>query len=257
MALSGCSVRVEGQQPHASSGCSITVGGQQPHASSEVSVKDISAPDELQNLTDDELVALSLGSPKGPEDCAPLYENRIDNLARSALDANDAIEAAKERVTDKERSSFGYNVATDASVALDSEFFYIVNVSWDHFSDENKFTYNGNAFCFKDEFVHLTIDESYHASMEIKDFSAAKTLLDLYEFQHNTVIGGWRLICSEIEEKEDEYLYSNYTTQTCYGDWGLRDEITLVKRTFSIAKEDGNVTFLSEEVLQTAYGKMN
>ena len=216
-----------------------------------------SAPEELVGLTNDDLVNLSLGSPKGPEDCAPLYEYRIDTLAESALDASDAVVAAKERVTDKERSSFGYNVATDANLTLDSEFFYIVNVSWDHFSDENKSTYNGNAFCFKDEFVHLTIDESYHASMAIKDFSAAKTLLDLFEFQHNTVIGGWRLICSEIEEKEDKYLYFNYTTQTCYGDWGLRDEITLVKGTYSISKDGGTVAFLGEEVLQTAYGKMN
>lgn len=216
-----------------------------------------SAPEELLGLTNADLVNLSLGSPKGSEDCAPLYEYRISNIVKSALDANDAIEATKERYTDRERSSFGYSVATDASVTLDSEFFFVVNVSWDHFSDEKKFTYNGNAFCFKDEFVHLTIDESYHASMAIKDFSAAKTLLDLYEFQHNTVIGGWRLICSEIEEKEDKYLYSNYTTQTCYGDWGIRDEIELVKGTYSTSKEGGTVAYLGETVLQTAYGKMN
>ena len=216
-----------------------------------------SAPEELLGLTNDDLVNLSLGSPKGPEDCAPLYEYRITNIARSALDANDAVVAAKERFTNRGEFSFGYNVATDASVTLDSEFFYVVNVSWDHFTDEKKFTYNGDAFCFKDEFVHLTIDESYHSSMAIKDFSAMKTLLDLYEFQHNTTHGGWRLICSEIEEKEDEYLYSNYTVQTCYGDWGLRDRIDLVKGTYSISKEGGTVAYLGETVLQTAYGKMN
>ncbi len=259
MTLSGCSIRTGGLQPDASSedtGKSTTptegIGGLQPDASSEISVKDISAPDELQNLTDNELVALSLGSKKGTDSCAPLFEYRISNIVRSASSEEDAKEACRERLTNAD------NTMTSASVALDSELFYVLKASWDYRFDNGEVRkYDGNVFCFKDEFAHLTIDERYNVSLSIKDFSVAQTLLDLFDYRYITEITGIRILLSEIEEREDKYVYNNYRTNTCFGDWGVRDRIDLVKRTYWISKADGEVTQAGETVLQTAYGKMN
>ena len=210
------------------------------------------APEELLGLGNDDLVRLSLESPKGPEDCAPLLGRHIEGTINSASSASDACRAGMEHYTN------GYNTATDSKVVLESEFFYIVNVSWDYNDHGLARKYDADAFCFKEEFVHLTTDGCYYPfSMTIRDFSSAKTLLDLHEYQRNSTMNGWVLKCSEIEEKENNYLYHGYVIKTCYGDWGVRDEIKLVKRTFSIAKEDGTVTYLGEKDLQTAYGKMN
>lgn len=234
------------------SGCSFKFGCRGPETSSEVSVRDISTRDELQNLTDDELVTLSLGSKKGPDSCAPLFEYRISNTVRSASNEEDAKEACREKFTK------GDNKMTGADVVLDSELFYALKVSWDHRDYDGKVTkYDGNVFCFKDEFAHLTIDERYHASLSIKDFSVAQTLLDLFDYRYITEIVGIRILLSEIEEREDKYVYTNYRTYTCYGDWGVRDQIDLVKRVYWISKADGEVTQAGETVLQTAYGKMN
>lgn len=259
MALSGCSNRVGGQQPDASSEGTVKsststqgIGGLQPDTSSEVSVKDISTPDELQNLTDDELVALSLGSKKGTDSCAPLFEYRISNIVRSASSEEDAKEACREKFTDV------HNRMTNASVVLDSELFYVLKVSWDYRDYDGEVTkYDGNVFCFKDEFAHLTIDERYNVLLSIKDFSVAQTLLDLFDYRYITEMVGIRILLSEIEEREDKYVYTNYRTNTCFGDWGVRDRIDLVKRTYWISKADGEVTQAGETVLQTAYGKMN
>lgn len=234
------------------SGCSIRIGGLQPDASSEVSVKDISTRDELQNLTDDELVTLSLGSKKGTDSCAPLFGYRISNLVRSASDEEDAKEACREKFTNAD------NKMTSASVVLDSELFYVLKVSWDYRYDDTEVRkYDGNVFCFKDEFTHLTIDERYKVSLSIKDFSLTQTLLDLFDYQYITEMGGVRILFSEMEEREDKYVYTNYRTKTCYGDWGVRDQIDLVKKMYWISKADGKVTEAGEYVLQTAYGKMN
>ena len=234
------------------SGCSFKFGCRGPETSSEVSVRDISTRDELQNLTDDELVTLSLGSKKGPDSCAPLFGYRISNLVRSASNEEDAKEACREKFTK------GDNKMTGADVVLDSELFYALKVSWDHRDYDGEVTkYDGNVFCFKDEFAHLTIDERYHASLSIKDFSVAQTLLDLFDYRYITEIVGIRILLSEIEEREDKYVYTNYRTYTCYGDWGVRDQIDLVRRVYWISKADGEVTQAGETVLQTAYGKMN
>ena len=259
MALSGCSIRNGGQQPDASSEGTVKsststqgIGGLQPDTSSEVSVKDISTPDELQNLTDDELVALSLGSKKGTDRCAPLFEYRISNIVRSASSEEDAKEACREKFTN------GDNRMTGADVVLDSELFYVLKVSWDYrFDDGEVRKYDGNVFCFKEEFAHLTIDERYNVLLSIKDFSVAQTLLDLFDYRYITEMVGIRILLSEIEEREDKYVYTNYRTYTCYGDWGVRDRIDLVKRTYWVSKADGEVTQAGETVLQTAYGKMN
>ena len=222
----------------------------------ETNTRYIHNKSELEDLSDDELVELSLVVCKAPESYSQLFDYNVTFTSNSASSSAEACEVTEERVTDTRYPNYT-NIPTESKVVLEDDLYYVVNVSWLY---QNKITYNADSICFKEEYVHFITPQPHKGitfSMEIKDFSTAQTFLDLYEYKRISKISGFSLLCSEIEDANDMYVYSNYQINTIYGDWGLRDTIKLVKRTYNISKQDGKVSFLESELIRTAYGKMN
>jgi hypothetical protein len=84
----------------------------------------------------------------------------------------------------------------------------------------------------------------------------AKELIDYLWYTHGFNNGGSKILSSYFEENQLRIVVYHYESYTVYGDFGINDEISLLKKTNVFEKGTGIVT-LSEVVVRTIEGKMN
>lgn len=86
--------------------------------------------------------------------------------------------------------------------------------------------------------------------------SDAKELIDYLWYTHEYNNGSSKILSSYFEENQLNIFVYHYESYTNYGDFGINDEISLLKKTYSVEKGTGVVT-LSEVVVRTIEGKPN
>ena len=77
-----------------------------------------------------------------------------------------------------------------------------------------------------------------------------------YSAFSNYNLGGAKVLSSFTEENGDSIKHTLFETKTGYGDWGLRDQITLIKSIYTINKNSGEIK-LTEGVIKTLQGRGN
>lgn len=70
----------------------------------------------------------------------------------------------------------------------------------------------------------------------------------------NYNIGGSKVLSSFTEDHGGSIKHTIYETRTVYGDWGLCDQITLIKSEYNVDKNSGEIT-LSQEDVKTVKGR--
>ncbi len=68
--------------------------------------------------------------------------------------------------------------------------------------------------------------------------------------------GGSKILSSFTEENGDSVRHTIFETKVVYGDWGLRDQITLIKSIYTVNKNSGEIR-LTEEDVKTLQGRGN
>ena len=207
----------------------------------------------LLSLDDEGLIALYKKVYKCPEEYLPLLSYKLNIRINSADDEQAALETAKARVTNK-RSDDEESVAQSAEIALDTPLYWVVSVSWKEVGRNRTSDYTGNTICYKNSAVEFNppIYSKENFAMTVKDPSNIREAIDVYEYMSISQIGGYYLLLSKVEKAEEGYTYYNYMFGTCYGDYGIKDEVTLIKRTYNIS-DAGAVSFPNEEILKTVY----
>jgi len=80
-------------------------------------------------------------------------------------------------------------------------------------------------------------------------------LIEYLWFTDYYALGGRKVLDSSISVDRLHFICMLNEIQIVYGDWGIRDEITVLESTYFINKTDGKITY-SQEVLKTIQGKM-
>jgi hypothetical protein len=72
----------------------------------------------------------------------------------------------------------------------------------------------------------------------------------------NYNMAGAKVVSSETKEEDDAFVHVLYATSVTYGDFGLSDEIRLLRVTLTVDKKDGRTT-KSQKAVKTLTGKKN
>ena len=204
------------------------------------------------NLNENEIISLAASADKIPEGYIDISGQTLQFTVNSAADEGEALENAKDRVHN-ERFSDSRTVPTGAVVIYKNDLYYLINVTWDHITEEKTTSYSGKTLCFKNQFVDYTAAMKHKGvefSMTVKDTSKIKAYLDLYEYSNISEIAGCKILLTDVKEVAGGYEYCSYLLSTVYGDWGVKDVISLVKRTYYISAA-GSVSFSGQQNLKT------
>lgn len=82
-----------------------------------------------------------------------------------------------------------------------------------------------------------------------------KELIEYIWFVEHYEIGG-KVYQSTIKENRTEYIHSIYEIRITYGDWDMKDAISLIKNTFYVDKTSGKITYQSQ-ILKQIIGDYN
>ena len=214
-------------------------------------IKDSSS---MANLSNDELVAMYNTAKKVPEQYLFLHENYdIDRSVDSVASIEEASSISREEVHD-ERSSYSKNIPTSSEVVYEGDTYYITHVAWDHITSENTFSYSTDMVCFKSQYVDYVspVYQVREFSMTIKDISKAQEIIDLLLYAKNAKMASYKLVISNLEEKDNEYSYHNYCFDGCGGDYGVKDRVDLWLVTYTINKTSGEVAYAGEKLVNSA-----
>jgi len=81
-----------------------------------------------------------------------------------------------------------------------------------------------------------------------------KELIEYLWFIENYNIDGQKVLSSFTEDQGDSVKHTIYETHVVYGDWGVCDQITLIKSEYIVDKNSGEIT-ISQENVKTVKGK--
>ena len=208
---------------------------------------------EIENQSDEELIDIYKGLNKLPKEYANLVEYEIPFALNSASNEQEVIEVARERFTNQ---IYQYkNEMTDSSIVFQNDLYFIISATVKNSREGKEYFNTHNYISFNSQFVDFVAPypaKNVEFSMKIKDMDKTKVYLDLYEC---SLAYSYTFAYSEIEEKEDEYLYSSYCFLVSYGDFGMKDCLYLFKRTYCVST-NGEVSFLGKETIQEAYGSL-
>lgn len=213
-------------------------------------------PNPFEMISDDELEYIFKNASKYPTDMGIINGKVYGRVINSSTTKENAIEVATEYFTDV-RYQFSTNIVVDTYIDIETELFYGIYVKWEHDSAGKKSYYDEYVISFKKNICDYT-PKRLHIGSELKiifktnDLNIIKYVMDYLYYNDTYNIEGFILLNSIIEENDNEYKYTFYEIETCYGDWGLQDQVSLVKNVFIINKESGEVSTTSE-VIKTIY----
>ena len=189
---------------------------------------------------------------KCPSSCDQIVWDNFDYLLNSSSSEEEAVLLSKELGISRKKDGLDYSFSEWHN---NCEFYYIVECYYDgecididnEIYEQDNFQYK--TISFYEEKVHLTINGDEYSSIEmtIIDLENVQTILDTFEFTRYCTREDTSLIYSEIEELEDRYIYKFnriYCVKTGeFEDW----QYYLTKNQHTIYKEDGRVSFGSNE----------
>ena len=77
-----------------------------------------------------------------------------------------------------------------------------------------------------------------------------------YSAFSNYNLGGAKVLSSFTGENGDSIKHTLFETSTTYGDWGLYDQITLIKSIYTVNKNSGEIRLIKEDI-KTLQGRGN
>lgn len=115
----------------------------------------------------------------------------------------------------------------------------------------------------KDTYLDRSMHNYFHPKDTIAVFRKSpvdtvkvKELIEYLWFAANFNTGGAKVLCTYAIERGTAIEYLLFHTAVSYGDWGVSDEISVIRSTFLVSKQTGTVTY-RKQVLRSITGKRN
>ena len=80
-----------------------------------------------------------------------------------------------------------------------------------------------------------------------------RQILDILYYNNTYNISGSKLLKSEVLETEDQFIYQSYGTRVVYGDWGMKDKVSLLKEIWTINKASGELNLTSTNLIKKIF----
>lgn len=114
---------------------------------------------------------------------------------------------------------------------------------------------------FKDTYLFfkesvLDIDNKVIDINIINNKDKIKEFLNIYEYISQVENGSYKMLQPDIKENKNQYEYSCYYFYVGFGDYGLKDNIILYKKTITIDKTTGKYE-IRERKIREVEGKIN
>lgn len=184
-----------------------------------------------------------------------INEINYGRIIASSTSSENAISVCTRHFTD-ERFSQAINTVIECNVVYESDIFYGIHVKW-KVTNNGKFRgqYEENVISFKKEIADVTVrnviygdDESFKIHTNEEE-QIKRILLYLHcnknPFEH--------LLDYEITSIENEYVMTIYSIKVVGGDWGIKDEYSLLKYTITFDIETNDIIFQEPIKLKTVY----
>jgi hypothetical protein len=88
------------------------------------------------------------------------------------------------------------------------------------------------------------------------DTTKVKNLIEYLWFAGNYNFAGAKVLCNYIIDRTNCVEYLLFSTEVSRGDWGLNDQIDVVRSSFVVSKQSGSVVF-KKQTIQSLIGKRN
>lgn len=176
---------------------------------------------EVKELwTAEELIEFHLHGAKYPDNFVFEELRGYGRVIPSASSKNEALQTAAKRFTNNNCS------VVENTLQVETKLFYGLYVKWEY-------SYEGmDEPSYHDESVVSFKKNVYDAdtmTFATKDASAIKSILDYLHYSESYQTSGTKVHSSKIVRDGDEFVYTAYVLQVSYGDYGVQDELRLLK----------------------------
>lgn len=188
------------------------------------------------------------------------YETEFDKLGlndyeRGHISVNTVDEAIEEAKGYGISKYYSTEEILDLKLESETEYYYIIYQKYISHRGTGDVTFENHYLFFKNSVLDLDtniIGEKYR-----NDSKAVKEILDTYIYIGSAQNLSSKPLSSSIEEKSNRFDYECYSFDASYGDWGLRDSISLIKDTYSIDKQSGQFIRYTPKTIKSFGGKVN
>lgn len=207
----------------------------------------------LLSASDDELFSIYKDIHCFPEKYKVINDYKIQDFALSSSSKEEALQNALSlKTSDNQNDS--YCIATSSKYVSETDLFYIVDVTWDYYSDgEKRSSYEDNVVSFKKEYAECNRLGSN--LLTIVDFIKTQEIIDSFIIGFHQFFYSYVFVCSALTEQNNSYIYTSYTMHISYGDWGMDNTLYLFEQESIIDKETGIVDFKQTKELREIYFK--
>lgn len=195
-------------------------------------------------LTLDELIDFHLNGAKYPDNFVFEELSGYERVIESASSREDALSTAAEHFNS------GWCTTEETRLEVETDLFYGLYVKWAYRTGGV-----GKPESYYDEYVvsfKKDVYDSENMQFFTKDTDDIKSILDYIFYSESYQTGGTKVYSSDIILENDKCTYTAYVLMVVYGDWGLQDELNLLKTQLWIDLATGKTTYHIEEI-GTAY----
>ncbi len=212
---------------------------------------------DYENISDEELEFVAKNNPKYPYNLGLINGKQYGRVVSSSSSSpEDAIEVVTNHFTNN-NYPFSINTVVEVWIDIETEVFYGVYVKWEHNSSGKKSYYDEYVISFKKDIFDCRLRNVYND----EDYFLVKTnnpdqirqILDILYYNNTYNISGSKLLKSEVLETEDQFIYQSYGTRVVYGDWGMKDKVSLLKEIWTINKASGELNLTSTNLIKKIF----
>ena len=94
-----------------------------------------------------------------------------------------------------------------------------------------------------------------YPSITIHKPEMARAILDIYSYSLNGQVPSHKFLASKLDEESS--TYSNLQIHVVHGDWHMKDEVSLLKTTWTLSEGKSKATISEVSSILTAYGEVD
>ncbi len=211
---------------------------------------------DFENISNEELEYIYMNLSDYAMNLGYINGKNYGRVVSSSSSVDDAIEVVINHFTDY-RYSFSTNRVVESKIDVETELFYGLYVKWEHNSSGKLSYYDEYVISFKKDIYDckvkkITTDSEY-SIFKTRDFNQIKQIMDYLYYSNSYNMFGCKLLNSEIVGDNEKITYKTYETIFNGGDWGLKDQVLLVKKVWQIDKLTGEMILSSSETIKSIF----
>lgn len=185
----------------------------------------------------EELVDFHLNGNKYPDGFVFPELKGYGRVINSSLSRDEACSTARKHFNS------GYCTTAECRSEVETELFYGLYVKWEYNHDGESYFYDENVVSFN--------KNVYDAGTKVfgtDNPDTIKSVIDYLYYSHTYEIYGSKVYSSSVSLSDGKCVYTAYVLTVCGGDWGLQDELTLLKTVCEVDLQTGRFDHSKEQI---------